>query len=347
MLALEFQAPTTLGLIDTPTPRAQEGEVILDVVLAGICGTDLKIVRGEHRLYPAGTVRIPGHEFVGRVRENRSSRPELAVGSIVAVAPNVNCGDCPSCRRGRSNLCVNYEATGLTMDGAFAASVRMPRRAVEQGNLIPVPEGLDPAIAVLMEPLAAVYRGFQALDLTAGDRLVVLGAGPIGLIAVLLARQLGVSPIIVSQTSASRRELAATFGADITIDPRSENLLDRVLAETDGAGADCVFVATPVASLYPESLRLAAVGGRINFFAGLPSGKGEIPLDANLVHYKELRVTGSTANTTADCVDALAMLTANPAAYLPLITHRFPLSEAVEAFRVSAAGEALKVVVQP
>lgn len=347
MLALQYQGQTAITLVDAPLPEAHEGEVILDVVVAGICGTDLKIVRGEHRLYPAGTIRIPGHEFIGRVRENRSGRSELAPGRMVAVAPNINCGDCAPCRRGLTNLCVNYEAIGLTIGGAFAQSVRMPRRAVEQGNLIPLPVELDPAVAVLMEPLAAVYRGFRALELKAGDSLVVLGAGPVGLIAVILAGQIGVSPIIVSQSSSARRELAATFGAHFTIDPRAENLREQVLARTAGAGADCVLVATPVASLYPESLRLAGVGGRVNFFAGLPNGKGEVPLDANLLHYREIRVTGTTANSTADCVNALAMLAGNPAAYLPLITHRFPLSEAVEAFRIAAAGEAIKVVLQP
>lgn len=347
MLALEFQAPTTLGLVDVPTPDIQDGDILLDVVMAGICGTDLKIARGEHRLFPAGTTRIPGHEFVGRVRENRSGQPELAIGTLVAVAPNISCGHCAACRAHRENLCLNYESIGLTMDGAFAESVRIPRRAVEQGNLITVPDGLDPAVAVLMEPLAAVYRGLTAIDFARGDSLVVLGAGPIGLISVILARQMGASTIIVSQTSAARRELAATFGAGSTIDPRAEDLLERVLVDTGGRGADCVIVATPVPELYAESLRLAGLGGRVNFFAGLPGGHAEVGLDANLVHYKELRITGSTANTTADCVAALRILAETPDDYLPLVTHRFPLAEAIEAFRISAAGDALKAVVEP
>jgi L-iditol 2-dehydrogenase len=347
MLALEFQAPHTLGLVDAPQPDAADGDVIVDVVLAGICGTDLKITRGEHRLYPAGTVRVPGHEFVGRVREGRADGVGPATGTLVAVAPNISCGHCTSCRRGRANLCLNYESVGLTIDGAFAESVRIPARAVEQGNLIPVPDGLDPAVAVLMEPLAAVYRGLTAIGLVRGESLVILGAGPIGLIAVILARQLGAGSIIVSQTSAGRRQLAVDFGATVTIDPRAENLVDRVREETAEVGADCVLVATPVAELYPESLRLAAVGGRINFFAGLPGGRGEVPIDANLVHYNELFVTGSTANTTEDCEAALAILAADPGVYLPLISHRFALEDSLEAFRVSAAGVALKAVVEP
>lgn len=347
MLALEFHAPTTMTLVDVDAPVAAPGEIVVDVVLAGICGTDLKIARGEHRLFPAGTVRVPGHEFVGRIRENLSTAMELVPGTLVAVAPNIGCGHCVACLGGRSNLCVDYAATGLTIDGGFAESVRLPRRAVEQGNVIPVPDGLDPEVAVLTEPLAAVLRGVKALQLTAADSLLIHGAGPIGLIAVILAKQLGVRQIIVSQTSAARRELAARFGADVTVDPRAEDLPARVLTETAGRGADCTLVATPVPALFPQSLRTAALGGRINFFAGLPSGRGELTLDANLVHYKELRITGSTANTTQDCVEALAMLAQHADAYRPLVTHRFDLSEVTEAFRVSAAGDALKVVVAP
>ncbi len=347
MLALEFHSPTAMNLVDVDVPVAAPGEVVVDVVLAGICGTDLKIARGEHRLYPAGTVRIPGHEFVGRVRENASPDERLAPGTLVAVAPNIGCGHCPACRGGRSNLCVHYAATGLTIDGGFAESVRVPRRAVEQGNVIPVPDGLDPEVAVLMEPLAAVLRGVRAVELSAADTLLIHGAGPIGLLAVVLARQIGVERIIVSQTSAARRELAARFGAHVTVDPRAEDLPARVLAETDDRGADCTLVATPVPELFTQSLHTAALGGRINFFAGLHSGRGEVALDANLVHYRELRVTGSTANTTRDCVDALAVLTGHADAFRPLVTHHYALADIGEAFRASAAGEALKVVIAP
>lgn len=347
MLAYEFTAGPALALVERPAPAAQPGGVVLDVVAAGICGTDLKILRGEHRLYPEGTVRIPGHELVGRVRENASGRPGLEPGALVAVAPNIACGRCAPCRAGRGNLCADYEAVGLTFDGAFAERIAIPARAVEQGNLLPVPDGVDPAVAALVEPIAAVLRGLRAIGLRAEDRLLVQGAGPIGLIAVLLSRQLGVGRVIVSQTSAPRRELALRLGADAAIDPRAEDLVGRVREETDGLGADAVLVSTPAPSAFAASLEAAAVGGRINFFAGLPSGAGVIPLDANLVHYRELTVTGSTANTTADCADALALLLAEPERYAPIVTHRLPLARLDEAVEELRAGRALKAVVLP
>lgn len=347
MLAYEFSHGATLTLVERPTPQAQPGGVLLDVVVAGICGTDLKIARGEHRLFPEGTVRVPGHEFVGRVRENRSAREELAPGTLVAIAPNVGCGECVACTGGRSNLCTAYESVGLTFDGAFAEAVAMPARAVEQGNLLPLPSGTDPVVGALVEPVAAVLRGIRSLGLTASDSLLISGAGPIGLIAILIARQFGVQQIIVSQTSELRRELAREFGATSTIDPRAEHLPERVYAETDGRGADCVLVCTPAPSAFREALPSAALGGRINFFAGLPSGRGEIPLDANLVHYRELVVTGSTANTTQDCVDALELLLTDPEPYLRIVSQTYPLRDIAAAMAAMAAGESLKAMVQP
>jgi L-iditol 2-dehydrogenase len=198
-----------------------------------------------------------------------------------------------------------------------------------------------------MEPLAAVLRGVNAIELGEGDTVVVCGAGPIGLLAVILARQLGAGRIIVSQTSAARRALAVEFGADVAIDPRADDLVTRVRQETDGVGADCVIVATPAPVVYGQAVQMAAIGGRVNYFAGLPSGRGEVTIDANLVHYRELRVTGSTANTTEDCIDALAILAREPDVYSRLVTSRFPLADGVEAFAASADGSELKVVVEP
>ena len=158
---------------------------------------------------------------------------------------------------------------------------------------------------------------------------------------------LGVEQIIVSQTSELRRQLAREFGATSTIDPRAESLPERVHEMTEARGADCVLVCTPAPSAFREALHAAALGGRINFFAGLPSGRGEISLDANLVHYRELVVTGSTANTTQDCVDALELLLADPEPYARIVSHTSPLRDIAAAMASMAAGESLKAMVQP
>ncbi|WP_054951797.1 zinc-binding dehydrogenase [Flaviflexus massiliensis] len=345
MLAYEFHTDSTLRFIEAPDPGPGPGELVVTMASNGICGTDLKIARGEHRFFPPGTSRIPGHEAIGIVTDNRSGDERYAPGTAVALAPNISCNTCRPCRRGFQNLCENYEAFGLTFNGGFAEKILVPASAITNGNLLPIPQGLDLTVAALTEPIAAVLRGLRPLNITSDDTLLICGAGPIGLIALLIANHRGVGKVIVSQTSAPRRELAAKLGADVTLDPRAGDLAEQVLEVTDGAGADATVVATPKGTVFGDAVRASAVGGRINFFAGLPSGGGEIPLDANLIHYRELVVTGSTANNNADCREALDLLASAPGLFSPLITATFPLNKADEAFEAARAGEHLKVVV--
>ncbi|MBO1030804.1 alcohol dehydrogenase catalytic domain-containing protein [Tessaracoccus sp. SD287] len=347
MLAYEYQSDGVLRLVERADPVAAAGEVVVQVAASGICGTDLKIARGQHRLYPAGTVRIPGHEAVGVITQNRSGQDLFAPGTRVAIAPNIACTRCRPCRRGLGNLCENYQSVGLTFDGGFAEQVLIPAAGVAAGNVMVVPDGLDMAVASLVEPIAAVVRGLRPLTLGSDDTLLVCGAGPIGLIALLVARHRGVGRVIVSQTSPHRRGIAEHLGADATLDPREGDLAHQVRDLTDGAGADAIVVATPVAQVFADAVRSAAKGGRINFFAGLPTGQGVVGLDANLVHYGELVLTGSTANTNADCREALDLLTEVPEVFAPLISARFPLEQADQAFAAATSGDNLKVLVTP
>ena len=347
MLAYQFQSDGAMRVVEHDDPHPGPGELLIDVAAAGICGTDLKIARGEHRFYPPGTIRIPGHETVGIVVENRSDDERFSPGTHVAVAPNIACGECRPCHRGLGNLCENYESVGLTFDGGFAAQLVVPAAAVANGNVMVIPEGLDLSVATLTEPLAAVVRGLRPLNLGPDDTLLICGAGPIGLLALLVAQHRGVGTVIVSQTSPHRREIARQLGADYTIDPRERDMADQVRDLTDGAGADAIMVATPICEVFRDALRSAAKGGRVNFFAGLPSGRGEVPLDANLIHYGELVVTGSTANTNDDNSEALSLLASSPEVFAPLITASFPLEEADKAFEAARGGEHLKVLIEP
>ncbi|MFT0847302.1 alcohol dehydrogenase catalytic domain-containing protein [Actinomycetaceae bacterium L2_0104] len=347
MLAYEHQADGVQRLVEHPTPTPEPGGITVDVVAAGICGTDLKIARGEHRMFPRGTTRVPGHESVGVIRENASGNPRFAPGTRVAIAPNISCGTCRACQTGRANLCENYDAVGLTFNGGFAETIAIPASGVTGGNVMAIPDGLDLLTASLVEPVAAVVRGLRPLSLTSCDTILICGAGPIGLIALLVAKHAGVRQILVSQTSPARRELATSFGADATFDPRAADLAEQIKEHTDGWGADAIVAAAPIAQVFSDSLRCAAKGGRINFFAGLPSGAGVVPLDANLIHYNELLVTGSTANTNEDCREALELVASAPELFRPLITHTLPLEQADEAFALAASGKALKVILEP
>ena len=209
MRALVYHGPGRLELEDRPEPTPDRGEAVIRVLAAGICGTDLRIAKGAHRAYPEGTRRVPGHEIAGEVVAVGAGVEATAVGERVFVAPNLGCGECPACRAGRVNLCANADAFGITLDGAFAEYMHVPAAAVAGGNLMPVPPDADPAAVSVVEPLACVLRGQRAVSLGEGDRVLVCGAGPIGLLHVL-ARAAPRAPRAVHRLRAARRAAAPT-----------------------------------------------------------------------------------------------------------------------------------------
>jgi threonine dehydrogenase-like Zn-dependent dehydrogenase len=347
MLAAVYRGPEDIRLEQRPTPEIGPGEALLRVTAASICGTDMRILHGAHRKYGEGTVRIPGHEVVGEIAAVGDDVGGLEIGQTVFVAPNMGCGRCRQCLSGNNNLCADYQAVGVTMDGGFAEYMRIPAAAVSQGNVMPLNPGTPHAVAALAEPFACVLRGQDAVGVRAGDVVVVAGVGPIGAMHIMLARLQGAARIIASDMNCNRLALAPSFGADRTVDPDHESLLDVVMAETGGQGADVVIIAAPAHKVFEQSLRIAALGGRINFFGGLPKDRPDITLDANLVHYKELKVTGTTACSTDDCRRAAAIIDSGRVDLAPLVQARYPLTQIHAAFAAAGGREAMKVVVEP
>jgi threonine dehydrogenase-like Zn-dependent dehydrogenase len=347
MLAAVYRGPEDIRLEQRPVPEIGAGEALLRVTAASICGTDMRILHGAHRKYGEGTVRIPGHEVVGEIAAIGPGAAGIEVGQTVFVAPNMGCGHCRQCLSGNNNLCANYQAVGVTMDGGFAEYMRIPAAAVSQGNVMPLKPGTPHAVAALAEPFACVLRGQDAVGARAGDVVVVVGVGPIGAMHIMLARLQGAARIFASDMNCDRLALAPSFGADRTVDPDKESLLDVVMSETGGEGADVVIIAAPAHKVFEQSLRIAALGGRINFFGGLPKDRPEITLDANLVHYKELKVTGTTACSTDDCRRAAALINSGRVDLAPLVQARYPLAQIHEAFAAAGGRQAMKVVVEP
>jgi len=342
MEALVYHGAGDLRVEERRTPRAGPGEVLVRVRACGICGTDLRIAAGSHRAYPDGTVRVPGHEIAGEVAAVGDG-VDLEEGTPVFVAPNVGCGQCRQCRQGRVNLCATPTALGITLDGGFSTHVLVPAAGVEQGNVMPLERPLDPAAVSVVEPLACVLRGQAPCDIQPEDVVLIIGAGPIGLLHMLAAKVRGPAAIVVSEPSPARREQAAAWGADRTVDPGSEDLAEALGPD----GADVVIVAAPVGPAQAQALALAAGGGRINFFGGLPKDRSEVALDTNLIHYKELLVTGTTANTKEDCRAALDLVVGGAVDVGRLVTARLELADADAAFEAARSGEALKVVIEP
>jgi L-iditol 2-dehydrogenase len=347
MLAAVYHGPNDLRVEQVPMPKIGKGEILVKVLSASICGTDLRIFHGNHRMYAPGTVRIPGHEVVGTIAEIGEDVTGYTLGQRVFCAPNTGCGHCLQCITGNNNLCASYDAIGVTSDGGFAEFVRIPANSVRQGNVILLDEKVDSAVAALMEPFACVLRGQNALHMQPGETVLIIGAGPIGVMHIKLAKARGAGRVIVSEPIADRAEQAKRMGADRVVNPMTENLKEVLAQESQGRGADIVIVAAPVHAAQEAALDLAAISGRINFFGGLPKDKPTINFDSNLVHYKELVITATTACSTADCWQATQMVNSGLIDLSDVVSQRFPLKDAVQAFAAAEDRKSLKIVLEP
>ena len=345
MFAATYYGPNDLRVEERPAPTAGPGEVVVKVAACGVCGTDARIVSGAHRLYPPRTVRVPGHEIVGTVVDVGSDVAAVISSGLVAVAPNFGCGVCKECISGNNNRCARFQALGISLDGGFAGYVRVPAAAVRQGNVIAVAEGTDPAIATLFEPLACVVRGQDPLHIGATDTVLIVGAGPIGILHVMLARLKGAARILIADRWAPKLAVAASLGADETIDVTKREIDTAIKDATGGRGADVVIVAAPSPDDVARSVDRAAPGGRISFFAGLPKERSVVPVDANAVHYRELTVTGTTACSTHDCHRAAEIVSSAKLDLALLVTARIALGALPAEFAAGARARIKTVVV--
>lgn len=323
-------------------PVLAPGDMLLKVRAATVCGTDIRILRGRKTAgirYPS----ILGHEFAGTVVET-GGHSQFHSGQAVCVCPQFACGKCEYCIRGAENLCRNMTAMGYEIDGAFAEYVRIPARGIEAGNVFAMPEGMSFETAALAEPLSCVMNGQERVGVTIGDAVVILGAGPIGILHVKLARFAGARHIIVSEPNELRRKAALAEGADVVLDPGVEDLIETVRVATGGLGADVAIVAIGVPSLANDALKLVRHRGRVSLFAGF-SKDVQAEIDVNAIHYNELMVTGSFGLTRLQFQRSLQLIASGHLKLETLLTHRFRLEDIETALQVAEQGAAIKVAI--
>ena len=344
MKGLLFEGPNRMEVQDVPTPEVPQGGLLVKVAACLICGTDIRIFRGKK----TKDVRIPsilGHEFSGIIAATGGEIDGFQIGDPVSIAPVVPCLTCHFCRHGQENVCLNRTACGYEYDGAFSEYVAIPAAAVRAGNVYQVPKDVNLEGLALAEPLACCINGHRNTPVKLGDTVLVMGAGPIGLLHIMLAKRSG-AKVIVSEPSESRREMAIRLGADLAVDPGAHDLQGTVLESTCSIGADIVIMAIGVPGLVNQSLDLCRKGGWVNLFAGFSIGDLP-PIDVNKIHYKEIKVTGTSASSRKDHEVALKLIANQAIDPGSLITHRYPLSEAMEAFKVAEAGLGIKVAIIP
>lgn len=347
MLAAVLHGAQDLRIEEVAVPEIGSGEVLLRSRAAAICGTDMRIYRHGHRKLPAGTRRILGHELAGEIVQVGPGVTRLREGTRVAVAPNFGCGVCRMCEESDQHLCDDYGAIGLTVDGGFAEYVRVPEAAVQQGCLLEMPPALSFGEAALNEPLGCVCNGVERCPIEARNAVLIVGAGPIGMMLLQMARVAGAATVMVANRSPQRLALARKLGADLTVCTSRDDLVSAVRDATGGRGVDVIFIACPAPEVQEQSFEMLAVHGRVNFFGGLPTGKERITVNSNTVHYHELTVTGSHGCAVRHCMQALEVQGSPGVDLKPLVTNVFGLASADEAMATSMAGEGLKTIITP
>jgi len=321
-----------------PVPRPGAGDVLVKVHAVGICGTDLHI--DEWDAWAASHVRPPrviGHEFCGTVVEAAPDVHDVAVGDFIAGECHVNCGRCHLCRRGDAHICESLQAIGVDRDGAFADYLVMPAR-----NAWKMWPSVPRDVAAIMDPFGNAVHAAFATDLSTRS-VVVMGCGPIGLAAILIARRAGAASIVAAEVNPFRLALARTLGPDRVVDPRAEDFGRVVRSVNGGEGADVLLEFSGSPQGLHAGLSALHNGGFASLL-GLPHRPFEVDL-ANDIIFKGLRLAGIYGRRMWETWYQGSALLAGGLDLHPIITHRLPMARFREAFDLMRAGDCGKVIV--
>jgi L-iditol 2-dehydrogenase len=303
--------------VEAPGPD----EALIQVLVTGLCRTDLKIIEAGHRdlVLP----RVPGEEVVGLIREKGAAVADFQVGQMVYVYPGRWCGTCPACRAGAENLCREMRIMGFHRDGGFAEYVLAPAQ-----SLIPVPEELPPEVAVFAEPLSCCLNALEQAGPLAGKRVAIWGAGPAGTLLARAAASRGAIPFSVEPDDRRRQKIGGFW-------PVPEEMFDLVI------------VAVGSAEAYLEAWRHLAPRGMLVVFSGLSPAAAVQALDLNHIHYREHRIAGAYGCCYRHGREALGLLADGSVPVTDLISHRLPLRELGTGLEIVKNKSGMKVVLYP
>lgn len=339
MRALVLRDFYDIAVEERPDPVAGAGQVVVEVIATGICGSDFHGYSGENgRRHPG---QIMGHETVGRIQELGADVAELTVGQLVTVNPVMSCYACPACMSGQEQWCSRRVVLGVAPEipAAFA-----DRFVVPAANVVPLPEDMPTELGALVEPLAVGYHAVRRGQPVPDDRVLVIGGGPIGQACLLGARQLGVKSLALSDVSASRRELCARLGAAV-VDPADGNLADTVAAELGGLPT-LVVDAVGISQTVADALAASGLGSRI-VLVGM--GSPRLDLDAYALSTAERSLIGSFTYNAAEFAATAEWVGTVPEGIDALIDGRVGWEGAPQSFDDLARGRstASKILVFP
>lgn len=346
MKAAVYEGIDRIVLKETDRPVCDANGVIVKVMACAVCGSDIRIYRsGNSRVNPP---QILGHEIAGEVVETGANVTRFRVGERVAIGADVPCGQCVFCEAGIGNNCqINY-AMGYQFAGGFAQYLALNRTVVDYGPVHILPGHVSYDEGALAEPLACILNAMELTPVKLGDVVAVIGAGPIGMMLCVVARLMGAAGVILINRSAPRLETAKKMNiADHYICLAERDGVKAVLDLTGGLGADVIFTSNPSPQAQSDAILMAKNRAKINFFGGLPKDKSVVPIDTNMIHYKELLVSGAHGSMPTHHGRAIELIASGKIDVKQFITHRIPLTGIADAFNIAEGHAGLRVVVKP
>ena len=336
MKTVLINKPFEIAVVDTEKPVVKEGEALLKILYGGICGADVASYTGNQPFttYP----RIPGHEFSAQIVSIPENDKGLKAGDIVTANPYFNCGECYSCRRGYVNCCTDNKTMGVQRDGSFCEYVAMPIERIYDGK------GLTAQQLALVEPFTISWHAVNRAPVKAGDKVLVVGAGPIGLFALISAIEKG-AEVYVSDVLDGRLEKALEFGAKGVINSSKTDVVAEAMKITNGDGFDVCIEACGQSVTFLNCIDCAAFAGNIILIG---NGKKETTFLHSILLKKELNVFGSRNSYPSDFKAVIDIIASGRVDVMKMVSDVYPMDRADEAFKALAnnSGELCKVLVK-
>lgn len=336
MKAIYIEEPGSVKIKEIDRPVRKAGEALLKILYGGICGSDLGSYRGTFAYfdYP----RIPGHEFSAEIVEIDKNDLGLKEGMIVTCNPYFNCETCYSCRHGIVNACMDNQTMGCQRDGAFCEYITMPLERIYDGC------GLNPKVLAAIEPFCISYHGVNLAGVKKGDKVLVVGAGTIGVLAATAAKARG-AIVTISDISEGKLAMAKTFGIDEVLLNSSKEDFDRQVAmATENNGFDVTIEAVGFPSTFQDCIDAACFGGKVVLIG---VGKKNLDFNFTIIQKKELRIFGSRNAKKQDFLDLIQLVKQGGVPLEKVITDIYPFQDTEKAFRSFAdnTGTMLKVMI--
>jgi L-iditol 2-dehydrogenase len=342
MKALVYHDAEDIRCEEAEKPKIRPGEALIEVKAAGLCSTD--IWKAIHRRVKPGSVL--GHEVSGVVAEVGQGVEDLEVGDRVAVYHRAECGLCYYCKHEQEPLCRQYRGKAI-FPGAFSEYIRVLPRIVER-SIVKLPDEITYEMATMIEPTGCSVRAVSRCGVTLGDRVLVIGDGPLGLLNAQVSKAAGASTVILSGHHDHRLELARKVGVEYTFNSRKVDLEGEIKGLTEGLGADVAIVAVASTGAVEEAFRLVREGGRVCVFGDFRDiPQPDLSLDLKLILRNDVQLVGSWGCSTENYRVAFNMVRSGLVRVGEMITHRFPMERFGEALETFFSKECMKIVLNP